>query len=46
MAAWETYASSAIKSRSEPFSLMPDAKVLLSKRDLRDLVAYLSTLQH
>jgi quinoprotein glucose dehydrogenase len=40
----ETHALSAIASRTKPVGAMPDVKALLNKRQLRDLVAYLSTL--
>lgn len=40
----ETYASSAIASRTKPVGAMPNLEALVNKRQLRDLVAYLSTL--
>ncbi|MCP4785354.1 MAG: c-type cytochrome [Fuerstiella sp.] len=41
----ESYAKTAIDERSKPSSTMPDIKTILSKRELRDLVAYLGTLR-
>ena len=41
----EKYARTAISSKSEPLSTMPDVKAILTKRELRDLVAYLATLR-
>lgn len=41
----ESYAHPAIASKSTPLSTMPDLKAILSKREIRDLVAYLATLR-
>lgn len=41
----ESYAKTAIASKSKPLSTMPDLKATLGKRELRDLVAYLATLR-
>ncbi len=40
----KTYALSEIDSKTKPIGPMPDVKALMNKRQLRDLVAYLSTL--
>jgi putative heme-binding domain-containing protein len=39
-----TYPLSSIQSKTKPVGPMPDVKTLLSKRQLRDLVAFLSSL--
>ena len=41
----KTYAQTTIEERSKPSSTMPDIKAVLSKRELRNLVAYLTTLR-
>jgi len=41
----ESYAHPAIASKSTPLSTMPNLKAILSKREIRDLVAYLATLR-
>ncbi len=41
----ETYAQAAIDAKSKPSSTMPDIKAILSKREFRDLVAFLATLK-
>ena len=40
----EAYALSRIASRTKAVGAMPDVKSLLNKKQLRDLVAYLSSL--
>ena len=39
-----TYPLPSIKSKTKPVGPMPDVRALLNKRQLRDLVAYLSSL--
>lgn len=41
----EAFLKSDISSMTEPMGAMPSMKQILSKRELRDLVAYLSTLR-
>ena len=41
----EAFSKSDISSMTEPIGTMPSMKQILSKRELRDLVAYLSTLR-
>ena len=41
----EAFLKSDISSMTEPIGTMPPVKQILSKRELRDLVAYLSTLR-
>ncbi|MCP5044516.1 MAG: c-type cytochrome, partial [bacterium] len=39
------HAQTAIASKTKPLSTMPDMRTILSKRELRDLVAFLATLR-
>lgn len=41
----ETYPASKVKSVSTPLSSMPPMGTVLSKKDLRDMIAYLKTLK-
>ena len=40
----ESFAASEIKSQSKPVGTMPDPKTILNLRQIRDLVAYLATM--
>ena len=40
----ESFAASEIKSQSKPVGTMPDPKMILNLRQIRDLVAYLATM--
>jgi len=40
----ETYAPSAIQSKTKPIGPMPEVKTLLNKKQIRDLVAFLQSL--
>jgi cytochrome c553 len=40
-----TYEKAAIKSATQPVGVMPPMKAILSVREMRDLVEFLSTLQ-
>ena len=40
-----TYEKATIKSMTQPVGVMPPVKLFLTTRELRDLIAFLSTLQ-